>query len=524
MPIDQPDPCTNSNTAGDDPASLSARRSSRAGRAVTQRLATLTPSKARLEALWARRRFRAGLALVVVASLTASLQGLAGPPDAPVPVVSSQTNDEFAPAPAAVPDGPPLDDDEGRDRWPALPARAWVAPGMSYVRVEPKWYGKLEGVLRTGDQVVITACVPDCQAKKAFAQLEPYGFVPLRDLRPGLATAVAKGQGASMQYIYGHNWKPTPVYAKPDRKSKVLRKEKTEYRLAFVPDEGLLTTGWLRRPDGGYMRYADIKLFSPSKFAGSEAPALPYAFVRRKVAVRADEAKRHKKGEELRILQRYDRDTVRFVRGDKVFLQGGGWVPKSMVRLVRQQARPKGVGPDDKWLHVDLQEQVLTAWQGDTLQYATLVSTGKSDRAATKTPTGNFQVYAQTIHSSMRGQPWDDYFAEEVPHVLHFDGGRALHGAYWHDQFGIEKSHGCINLSPADAAWLYGWLPTQVPDGWHSILAVQAGRPAARIVIEDGKRAPGKGKSGPSLANADAPPENCDDQNGPVRGGPDSGQ
>lgn len=489
-------------SSDDSGPSGTARTAPAARRAVTQQIARYVPQPDRLAALWARRRVRAALAVLGLAGVLASLQGLAGPPPAPATGADPQTDAEFAPAPTAVP-GPPTDDATGKTRWPALPAAAWVNPAMSYVRTEAKWYGRLEGVLRTGDQVTVTGCVPDCEAKRAFAQLHPYGFVPLRDLRPGQPPPVAKGQGAAAQYIYGRTWKPTPVFAKPDARSKVLRKEKTEFRLAFVPDEGLLTTGWLRRPDGGYMRWSDIKLFSPSKFAGSHDLQAPLAFVRRKTAVWADDAKRKKKGEEQRTLARYDREGVRFVRGDKVFLQGGGWVPKSLVRLVLPQRRPKGVAKDGKWIHVDLQQQVLTAWQGDALQFATLVSTGKSDRPSTKTPTGTFAVYAQTIHSSMRGRPWDDYFAEEVPYVMHFDGGRALHGAYWHDQFGIEKSHGCINLSPADALWLYEWLPTPVPTGWHSVLAVQAGRPAATIVIEDGSKKPGKPRSQPSLACAE---------------------
>ena len=73
------------------------------------------------------------------------------------------------------------------------------------------------------------------------------------------------------------------------------------------------------------------------------------------------------------------------------------------------------------------------------------------------------------MHSSMRGRPWDDYYAEEIPYVMHFYQGQALHGTYWHDQFGVEKSHGCINLSLADAKWLFEWVTPALPAGWHSI-------------------------------------------------------
>ena len=51
----------------------------------------------------------------------------------------------------------------------------------------------------------------------------------------------------------------------------------------------------------------------------------------------------------------------------------------------------------------------------------------------------------------------DYYYLEDVPWILYYDGARALHGAYWHDHFGLRSSHGCVNLSPRDARWLYSY-------------------------------------------------------------------
>ena len=48
--------------------------------------------------------------------------------------------------------------------------------------------------------------------------------------------------------------------------------------------------------------------------------------------------------------------------------------------------------------------------------------------------------------------------------------GFALHGTHWHDEFGKVRSHGCVNLSPLDAAWLFEWTDPVVPPGWHSVL------------------------------------------------------
>ena len=60
--------------------------------------------------------------------------------------------------------------------------------------------------------------------------------------------------------------------------------------------------------------------------------------------------------------------------------------------------------------------------------------------------------------------PWTEFFSPEK--------GLALHTAYWHDQFGHQRSHGCVNLAPRDARWLYFWSDPQVPPGWTSSVGV----------------------------------------------------
>jgi lipoprotein-anchoring transpeptidase ErfK/SrfK len=63
----------------------------------------------------------------------------------------------------------------------------------------------------------------------------------------------------------------------------------------------------------------------------------------------------------------------------------------------------------------------------------------------------------------------------DVPYIQYFHNGYALHGAYWHDSFGKVRSHGCVNLAPTDAAWLFEWTDPQVPQGWHAALNKNAG-------------------------------------------------
>ena len=66
---------------------------------------------------------------------------------------------------------------------------------------------------------------------------------------------------------------------------------------------------------------------------------------------------------------------------------------------------------------------------------------------------------------------------QDVPFVQYFHRGFALHGAYWHDEFGKERSHGCINLSPADARYLFQFTQPVLPPGWNAILTMPEDRP-----------------------------------------------
>jgi lipoprotein-anchoring transpeptidase ErfK/SrfK len=111
----------------------------------------------------------------------------------------------------------------------------------------------------------------------------------------------------------------------------------------------------------------------------------------------------------------------------------------------------------DRWIEVDLSSQRLIAWEGKTWVNAVIVSTGKS---STPTPTGVFDVYVKYRTTRMQG---DDYDIPDVPHVMYFSGGYGFHGAYWHKSFGTPVSHGCINLAPDKARWLYNFASVGTP-------------------------------------------------------------
>jgi lipoprotein-anchoring transpeptidase ErfK/SrfK len=65
----------------------------------------------------------------------------------------------------------------------------------------------------------------------------------------------------------------------------------------------------------------------------------------------------------------------------------------------------------------------------------------------------------------------DEFDLRDVPYVQYFKEGYALHAAYWHDGFGTPRSHGCVNLSPLDARWLFSWTEPSVPSAWHGAMS-----------------------------------------------------
>jgi hypothetical protein len=137
---------------------------------------------------------------------------------------------------------------------------------------------------------------------------------------------------------------------------------------------------------------------------------------------------------------------------------------------------PKWAQQGAKWLDVNLTKQVLVAYEGQKMVYATLVSSGEDgladpETAKRATIRGIYRIHTKhasvTMDSTAVGEEFE---LRDVPYVQYFNEGYALHGAYWHDRFGTPKSHGCINLSPEDARRLYFWTEPSVPEGWHGAM------------------------------------------------------
>lgn len=135
-----------------------------------------------------------------------------------------------------------------------------------------------------------------------------------------------------------------------------------------------------------------------------------------------------------------------------------GWVAARDLAVPVRQSRPTGVAAAERWLDVDLEAQTLVAYQGDLPVFTTLVSTGIGQGDSPfATPTGTFTISAKAERVRMDNLEHTGvvFYSYDVPLAQVFSPGKALHAALWHDRFGRPASHGCVNLSPADAAWLF---------------------------------------------------------------------
>ncbi|GMQ78837.1 MAG: hypothetical protein BMS9Abin02_1377 [Anaerolineae bacterium] len=117
--------------------------------------------------------------------------------------------------------------------------------------------------------------------------------------------------------------------------------------------------------------------------------------------------------------------------------------------------RPPGLSPNERWIDVDLTNQKLVAYEGHLPVFESLVSSGLPRYP---TVTGQFRIWLRFKAQTMNGRRLGyDYYLENVPYVQYFYQDYALHGTYWHNNFGKPMSHGCVNLPTPAAEWLFNW-------------------------------------------------------------------
>ncbi len=136
---------------------------------------------------------------------------------------------------------------------------------------------------------------------------------------------------------------------------------------------------------------------------------------------------------------------------------------------------------EEKWIEVSLDEQKLRAWEGSKMVMEFLISSGKW----APTPKGTFNIWYKTRSQSMIGGSKDlgtYYNLPNVPNNMFFYKGYAIHGAYWHNNFGQPMSHGCVNSPLSNVPVLFEWTGPVVPEG-QNVVRASADNPGTKVWV-----------------------------------------
>ncbi|MCR9159240.1 MAG: L,D-transpeptidase [Nannocystaceae bacterium] len=376
----------------------------------------------------------------------------------------------------------------------ALADGSYILRAPSVVRATPDRDGVALGVLAVGTRLPQHEPIDASGCRGGWVPVQPRGFACIglevsEDEPRALVQPVVRG-GAKLPTVYGRVRRSAKVYADASAVS-AGRGEPAGFSLTVERRGSVKVAGkefWRTRH--GLIARADIRRLRGSAFEGvalSEEVTLPVAWTipgeRRSVAVRSKPSLRARSKQRLpafTVLAQPDTSQD----ADFVFAPEAGYLSREDVRVAMPTEVPADLVSDEMWLDVNLKEQTLVAYRGETPVFATLVSTGK---ARYETPVGEFRIERKVAMRTMNSRPGakESYAVDKVPWTAYFKDSYALHTAYWHSGFGRVRSHGCINLSPADAKRLYGWMGPHAAPGWREVYATED-QPGTRVRIRKG--------------------------------------
>jgi hypothetical protein len=171
----------------------------------------------------------------------------------------------------------------------------------------------------------------------------------------------------------------------------------------------------------------------------------------------------------------------------------GSWMRTYYIRETNPGPVPENLVPGERWIDVNIKEQTLVAYDGATPVYATMVSSGRKNKKNKEldhtTPVGEWHVREKHLTATMDGNGSAagelPYSIEDVPYVMYYHKSYAVHAAFWHENYGVRMSHGCVNLSPLDARHIFHFAGPQIPEGWHGAWASEE-NPGTRVLVHDG--------------------------------------
>ncbi len=364
----------------------------------------------------------------------------------------------------------------------------WVETGL---RVLPWQASKRVATLARGTRLQVRGVIDSrdkagCHGKPWYA-VYPFGFVCSEHVKAskhapevGPAVPVTGDRRLPYDYVITRN-ASTPAYANHDNIAAgiVARTFSSGFNLAVARSTTVDGVPYIQTVDGLWVAKEGLGWLGQGSawqgvalHPGPAGPAFAWT-LREKTAVHAEPTSKSDVLGHLPLRVRVGLYESSEAAGGQRWwrISDGQWIDANALAEVTIVEPPDGVLRDnrvrsghDQWIDVDLGEQVLVAYRGSTAVYATLIASGKSS----PTPRGNYPIWAKVASMTMANQDYEDkpYMVEHVPWVLLFQGHNALHGAYWHDRFGHRRSHGCVNLAPRDARWLFEWVSPALSAGW----------------------------------------------------------
>ncbi len=472
------------------------------------------------------RRAVSSLLLAALAGACAQGRAEGGAPERPKPahtaVAIAPAAVTAAPAVSAAPAAPPEPDGP---RVYAKTRHIWVRPEPS---AEKQWIG----FLWTGGSVKLKSETPQAgPGCEKFYPVEPQGWVcvdgeratldpndpVVKAIRPyaarvdtpwphrygesiGAPRLLALGEGASLSFP------PLPRTISEPRKE--LKPRST---VAYSTEAKLGDKDYLLTADFTWVAKDRVTPYPEVTFQGvelGERARLPLALFRGKDR---EQFRRQPDGSFAPTADKFKRLSFVALSAEKA--ESGGerylklkdqdlWVKESEAVIPSPQAlTPWGatVGAEDTtgkapkgratWIEASIRGGWLVAFEGTKPVFVTLISAGRGGEpvpgkdliSTASTPVGSYPITGKFATATMEAP--NEYIHSDVPWAQNFHGPHALHGAYWHDDWGNLKSGGCINVSPIDGKRLFEWTEPSIPAGWHGVRWLPWQGPSTVLVV-----------------------------------------
>lgn len=133
------------------------------------------------------------------------------------------------------------------------------------------------------------------------------------------------------------------------------------------------------------------------------------------------------------------------------------WIDGGSIRVIQWDELPE-ITEEGRVVLIDLDQQVLMLFEDGAPVYASLIASGAEDFTRPGKWRIESKLSSEDMTGALRADRSDYFYLEDVPFTMYFDEERAIHGIYWPAQLGFKQSHGCINMTIADAHWLYNRL------------------------------------------------------------------